>query len=139
MQDFLNIVASKGAYLVTRPNTPVQVSREVEIEKFTAALISGLESIYGEHEIRRRKYGDAAFEYLRKHTPPKLVEEREKELGRLYALMDAPSPLSDCGNGDETDRKADLKRRKEMIKILYKSRSNSLSTKQVPIARLPTL
>lgn len=107
MQDFLDVVASKEAYLVIRPSTPVQTSREAEVEKFTAALTSRLEGIFGEQEIRRKKYGEAAFEYLRKHTPPRLVEKREKDLERLYALMDAPSPPpSDCGNGDEINGKS---------------------------------
>ena len=139
MQDFLDIVSSKGAYLVARPNTPIHIPRTLddEIEKFATALTSGLDGLLRKQEIRRRKYGDAAFESLPQHTPSELVEKHEKELERLYVLMDAPSPPSECGGSDEMDRKANLER-KEIERILHKPRSAS-RLEQPPATHLPTL
>ena len=86
-------------------------------------------------ETRRRMYGDAAFEYLPRHTPPWLIEKRENDLERLLELMDAPSSPSDSGIDDA---RPVGKRRREIVEIMHKPSSYPFSTEQMLTARLPT-
>ena len=54
------------------------------------------------NEIRRRKYGDAAYEWPPGRTPTELVEKRAIELDNMIATMEAPSP-SECYDNEEDD------------------------------------
>ena len=98
MQDFLDIVASRGAYLHTCPPTPIH--RKQNVGEFATALTSGLNRLLFGQEIRRRKYGDAADEWPPGHTPTELVEKRAAELKALITFMEASSP-SDCSDDEQ--------------------------------------
>jgi len=128
----LDIVASNGAYLVTRPNTPDHNrprDPEAAIQEFAATLTAKLELVLETQEFRRKKYGDAAFEYLPRHTPPHVMEKYNKEIERLYELWDAPSPPSDSEEAWERER--------EIVEIMFKPQTKA--PKDLPSAdRLPT-
>ncbi len=58
-------------------------------------------------------------------------------MNRLYDLMDAPSPPSDCSDDDSPETKAAQERWREIARIMYKPRSDP-RPEQRPAARLPT-
>ncbi|KAI0010073.1 hypothetical protein F4779DRAFT_579196 [Xylariaceae sp. FL0662B] len=122
-QECLDAVASRGAYLLTPPNTPnLGKNSELVIENFKAGLTHKLNLLLSRHESRRHSYGNAADEWSLGHTPPELSEKHAAELERVCDLVGGPSPPSDCSDSENPETKAILERRKEVAGIWNKPR-----------------
>ena len=82
--DFLDVVATQGAFLVSRPSTPVWTT---VAPNFVNELFWRLQILHGAQESRYRKYGtEAAEEWLMGHTPTELVQKRAAE---IEAMLEA--------------------------------------------------
>lgn len=79
-----DVVATQGAYLAPRTNTPV--FRDDGYKDFASRLTSNLEGVLIEQECRTNMYHGAADEWAMGHTPPELKEKRKAELEALDAL-----------------------------------------------------
>lgn len=79
-----DVVATQGAYLAPRGNTPV--FRDDGYKDFASRLTSNLEGVLIEQECRANMYHGAADEWPMGHTPPELKEKRKAELEALDAL-----------------------------------------------------
>ena len=102
VQDFLDIVKSQGAFLIPRPPSPIHQRHDTN--DFISTLHTKLEWLIRGNEVRRRKYGDAAYEWPPGRTPTELVEKRAVELDNMIAIMEASSP-SECFDNEEGDLK----------------------------------
>jgi hypothetical protein len=78
LQDWLDIVATQGAYLVPRAGTPV--SQEAYDDQFAAVLNQHLDAVIIEQKYRREMYHGVADEWPMGHTPPEVKEKRKAEL-----------------------------------------------------------
>lgn len=116
MQDFMDPVASQGAYLETRPNTPTWPPRDLarHIKEFSDVLADGLNRFLS----GRGRYGYEADESRPGWTPLRLVEKRKMELEELYDLWDLPSTPSDCSDNDNPAMKAARQRRERIRKFM---------------------
>ena len=85
-QDYLDIVATQGAYLIPRSNTPVW-EKEYD-EKFAAALDNVSDTLDMIKRIRRAKYHEAAEEWPIGFTPPEVKERRLAELRAIEEMED---------------------------------------------------
>jgi hypothetical protein len=88
----LDIVATKGAYLVTEPNTPLFFTR-FDSDYFTAELQRKLKGLLVIQGARENKYGQqAAEEWPISHTPSEMIE------ALIQARFDVDTPP---GSDDE--------------------------------------
>lgn len=90
-----DIVATNGAHLVTKPNTPIfyfPPDSEATKRPFEEELTDKLLATFTQQAVRQRRYGSVALEYLPRHTPPEVREKREREMELLRELHDASSP-----------------------------------------------
>ncbi|KAK6067270.1 hypothetical protein SCUP515_10242 [Seiridium cupressi] len=78
LQDYLDIVATQGAYLVPRAGTPV--CPEAYNDQLVAALKQHLNAVITEQICRRVMYHGAADEWPIGRTPPKVTKRRKAEL-----------------------------------------------------------
>jgi hypothetical protein len=93
-QDFFDIVATKGAYLVTEPSTPLFMTR-INSDEFAAELQRKLKWLLVIQGGRKNKYGQqAAEEWPIGHTPPEMVEARAAKVKEIQARFDADTPPS---------------------------------------------
>lgn len=99
LQDFLDIVATQGAYLVPREGTPVP--REANDVQFATALNQRLERVVTEQIWRCRIYHDAADEWPIGHTPPEVKEER---IAKLKAYAESEGATSDGSDNDDKNK-----------------------------------
>ncbi len=96
LQNCLDIVATHGAYLVPRPNTPV--FENPHTIHFAIALEQELKGLMTAQNCRRRMYRDAADEWPIRRTPPEVKEKRKAEVKALEELWDITSD-----DGSEAD------------------------------------
>ena len=136
LQDFVDVVASQGTHLHTRPNTPIHALKylDAEIENFGAALTHKLSMLLSRQESRRARYYNAVDEWPTGHTPPEVIERHGAEIERLYDLLDAPSPPSDSIDDESPETKAALERWREIERIWYKPKSDH-RLEQQPVDR----
>ena len=109
-QNCLDIVATQGAYLVTRANTPV--FETTHDEEFAAKLSWTLNGAVIGQMARRIKYREAADEWPIGRTPPEVKEKRKAELKAQEELEGVTSDdSSDNDNdGDGADGKVGPKK-----------------------------
>ncbi|KAK3331566.1 hypothetical protein B0T19DRAFT_83150 [Cercophora scortea] len=100
--DFLDIVATQGAYLAPRAHTPV--FPEPHDGQFAAKLKRQLELVILQQIWRRARYHDAADEWPMGHTPPEVKEKREAELKAWDELAGVTSDGSSDSEGDDKDK-----------------------------------
>ncbi|MCJ1251338.1 hypothetical protein MMC30_008570 [Trapelia coarctata] len=103
LQDFLDIVAIQGAYLVPRADTPV--FQEAYDDQFAAALELHLDAVSTQQICRRVKYHGAADEWPIGRTPPEVKDKRKAELKALDELEGA---TSDDGSDNDDDKGNDI-------------------------------
>lgn len=82
--DFLDIVATQGAYLIHRPTTPV--SHKAYDVDFVTTLEKHLNAVVTQQICRYAMYHEAANEWPIGHTPPEVKQRRDTELRRLEEL-----------------------------------------------------
>jgi hypothetical protein len=100
LQDWLDIVATQGAYLVPRAGTPV--TQEAYDDQFAAALEQHLDAVITEQICRTAMYHGAADEWPMGHTPPEVKEKRKAE---LKAQEELEGVTSDDGSDNDDDDK----------------------------------
>ncbi|TVY68945.1 hypothetical protein LSUE1_G009486 [Lachnellula suecica] len=91
--DDSNIVDTHGAYLITRPRTPV--FQGTYNEEFVSTLENELNHIITQQIWRRRKYRDAADEWPIGRTPPEIKEKRATEVKAMTEQWNASDAESD--------------------------------------------
>ncbi|KAE9962340.1 hypothetical protein BLS_000459 [Venturia inaequalis] len=94
MKDFLDIIATQGAYLVPRADTPV--FQEAYNDQFAAALEMQLYAVVVEQTCRTAMYHSAADEWPMGYTPKEIKEKRKVEL-------EAQEELEGATSNDESD------------------------------------
>ncbi|KAL8905547.1 MAG: hypothetical protein Q9207_002573 [Kuettlingeria erythrocarpa] len=98
--NFLDIVATQGAYLVPRAATPVW--EKPPDEEFAATLYREIHSLTVVQKGRRNMYRQAAEEWPIGRTPPEVKEQRDAELKVLLDREGITSDSSgDSDNGDD--------------------------------------
>jgi hypothetical protein len=103
LQDFLDIVATQGAYLVPRAGIPV--FQKAYDDQFVAALELHLDAVSTVQICRRVMYHGAADDWPIGRTPPEVKEKRKAELKALEELGGATSDDgSDNDNDDGKDK-----------------------------------
>ncbi|KAI5922761.1 hypothetical protein F4810DRAFT_711350 [Camillea tinctor] len=100
----LHLPTFQGAYLHTRPPTPIHT--EQNVQEFANTLATTLGRVLFKQEIRRRRYGNVADEWPPGRTPPEVLDKHKAEMKALMAFLEAPTP-SDC-----SDEESEHERRK---------------------------
>ncbi|KXX76723.1 hypothetical protein MMYC01_209301 [Madurella mycetomatis] len=100
--DRLDIVATRGAYLVPRAGTPV--SQVAYNDQFAAALEQHLDAVITEQICRSVMYHGAADEWPMGHTPPEIKEKRNAEVKAQEELEGATSDDSSDNDDDDKDK-----------------------------------
>ncbi|KAL9014352.1 MAG: hypothetical protein Q9173_001001 [Seirophora scorigena] len=99
-KNFLDIVATNGAYLVPRRPTPV--FEKTPNEEFAATLYRELHALLVVQKCRRVMYRQAAEEWPIGRTPPEVKEQRDAELRMLLQFEGITSDSSgDSDKGDD--------------------------------------
>ena len=101
LQDFPDIVATQGAYLVPRTGTPV-LEKPYNIE-FVKRLNMYLDVLVMRQGWRRSIYRSDADEWPIGRTPPELKERRKAELKAMEELWDITSDDSSANNEDKDE------------------------------------
>ncbi|KAL2159468.1 hypothetical protein VTH06DRAFT_2473 [Thermothelomyces fergusii] len=88
-----DVVATQGAFLKTRPPTPLFCRTSQFDSTFYTQLCGCLRILSDALEYRHRKYGsEVAEEWLMGHTPTEVREKRAAEVqAELDAILDAPT------------------------------------------------
>ncbi|KAL8941859.1 MAG: hypothetical protein Q9216_002003 [Gyalolechia sp. 2 TL-2023] len=94
--NFLDIVATNGAYLVPRMATPV--FEETSNEDFAATLYQELHALLVVQNSRRAMYRQAAEEWPIGRTPPEMKEQRAAGLKVVLQFEGITSDESDKGD-----------------------------------------
>ena len=93
--------------MVSPPPTPI--FQRQDTNEFATALHRRLDTALIGYDIRRKKYGDAADEWLPGHTPTEMVEKRAAEVEKMLEAMANASASEweseDNIEGDETLKK----------------------------------
>ncbi|KAM3065430.1 hypothetical protein ACMFMG_011450 [Clarireedia jacksonii] len=99
--DYCDIVATQGAYLVPRPDTPVF---QADDDQFAAILEKRLRILVTEQTCRTAMYGDAADEWRIGHTPTEIKEKLEADLKAWDKFADITSDHVESDN-DNSEHK----------------------------------
>ena len=98
VQNCLDIVATRGLYLVNRVGTPVDENSPDD--EFAAKLARKLNAVLTAQACRKAKYGKTADEWPIGHTPP---DVKEKRMAKLRALEEHEGAVSDNDSDDHND------------------------------------
>ncbi|KAH7309027.1 hypothetical protein B0I35DRAFT_412887 [Stachybotrys elegans] len=109
------IIATQGAFLPTRPASPVDTSpNHQEICNFSAILMHKLFLLHSSRAARAYMFGSEADDMIPERKPASLILQIQEESERLLDLWEAPPTPSDHGDEDSSAAMAEREKRMEL-------------------------